>query len=115
MTLTHCPKNNLNLFIKTEPHTVRADDTVCVWLMGQIYSNEYCTYSTVLYSTVLYVYKCQKCFGASAPAWILCGDSDYIWDSATSAENITKNIGWPKSQKCILLDFEMILTFFLST
>ena len=68
MTLTHCPKNNLNLFIKTEPHTVRADDTVCVWLMGQIYSNEYCTYSTVLYSTVLYVYKCQRCSIASAPA-----------------------------------------------
>ena len=47
MTLTHCPKNNLNLFIKTEPHTVRADDTVCVWLMGRIYC-------TVRYSTELY-------------------------------------------------------------
>ena len=35
----HCPKNSLNLRIKTEPVTVEADAMVNAWFLGQIYVN----------------------------------------------------------------------------
>ena len=35
-----CPKNNLNLCVKTEPVTAGADATVNVWFLGQIYVNK---------------------------------------------------------------------------
>ena len=42
LALVHCPKNNLNLRIKTEPVTVGAD----VWYLGQMHVNKSCSYTT---------------------------------------------------------------------
>ena len=33
----HCPENNLNFRLKSEPVAVGAEATVYVWILGQIY------------------------------------------------------------------------------
>ena len=45
----HCPPKNLNLRIKTEPVMVRADATVCIRFLGQIYVNKNRTYTVQLH------------------------------------------------------------------
>ena len=47
----HCPKNNLNLGIKTKPVTVGKDATVYVWFLHQIYSYELKNY-TIIYRCI---------------------------------------------------------------
>ena len=49
-TPAHCPKNNLNLRIKTEPVSVGADSTVYVCLL--------CTYTEVYLAQKPDIYRC---------------------------------------------------------
>ena len=69
--MAHCPKNNLNLGIKTEPVTYGSDATVysrsCLMLMG--YTYEYCTRYTYVPLHALQPWQAR----------FLCSDSDYFW------------------------------------
>ena len=67
----HCPKNNLNLLIKTEPGTVGAVARVYVWFLSQIHiiytiPLHLLQYSTLEWPSVLHSRLCgYKCLQVS--------------------------------------------------
>ena len=64
----HCPKNNLNLRIKTDPVTVGTDITKSVWFLGQIYA-------TTVKPDTLWIYF-SRCSTVFTQRFSVFGDND---------------------------------------
>ena len=75
----HCPKNILNLLLKTEPVSVGADATVYVWFLGQIYV---CKYQTT------------RCIRSSRDRLGFCAKIKIIFETGNSAHVWLANQTW---------------------